>query len=108
MLLGTTTRDFAERSGRANAELEDVRSALEHVGLLRPLNIYNDPNDDDTRAVDALIDWFRGPQAAEMRRVAGFGGAGSNAQPQTGLENDPKNDEWMASMRKVSEKRAAQ
>lgn len=27
---------------------------------------------EDCAAVDALVEWFRGPQAAEMRRVAGM------------------------------------
>jgi hypothetical protein len=71
--------------------------ALEHVGLLRPLNIFDDPDDNDTRAVDALIDWFQGPQAAEMRRVAGFpvanGGEGTGAGG--GALEGPKNDEWL-------------
>lgn len=44
--------------------------------------------DEDTRGVDALIEWFKGPVAAEMRRVAGIttvssmdgtGGAGTGA-----------------------------
>lgn len=64
------------------------------------------------------MDWLRGSQAAEMRRVAGFGvpggsgnanGEQSIAAPVTGattmpavavggatLESGPKNDEWLA------------
>lgn len=66
------------------------------------------------------MDWLRGSQAAEMRRVAGFGapeGSGSagvevnGGAPVTGattmpavavggamLESGPKNDEWLAGM----------
>lgn len=32
---------------------------------------YDEENSEDTRGVDALIAWFKGPVAAEMRRVAG-------------------------------------
>jgi transcription initiation factor TFIID subunit 3 len=100
MLLGTTTRDMAESSGRLQAELDDVRLALEHVGLVRPLNIFNDPYDDDTRGVDALIEWFRGPQAAEMRRVAGFAVTTKEGeqqqQQQQAVEAAAKGEEWAA------------
>jgi len=126
-LLGATTRNFAEVAGRTEAELDDVRLALEHVGLVRPLNIYNDPFDEDTRGVDSLLDWFRGPQAVELRRVAGFGGgvrprqiasasggvetngtalAGGSATG-TGIDGGLKNEEWVAALRKLSEKRGA-
>jgi len=118
ILLGTTTRDIAESSGRSQAELADVRCALEDVGALRPLNIYGDPGDDDDRAVLQLVEWFRGPQAAEMRRVAGFaangggggregavvkvdGGGGAGGR----LDGEVKNDEWLAALKKIAEKR---
>jgi len=122
-LLGATTRNFAEVAGRTEAELDDVRLALEHVGLVQPLNIYNDPFDEDTRGVDSLLDWFRGPQAAELRRVAGFGnGAGSSADggvetngtalagggaAGAGIDGGLKNEEWVAALKKLSEKRGA-
>jgi len=59
---------------------------MEHVGLLRPINIFNDPDDNDTEAVDALVEWFRGSQAADMRRVAGY----AEKEGQVG-----KSDEWL-------------
>ncbi|KAI5789157.1 hypothetical protein EDC01DRAFT_132210 [Geopyxis carbonaria] len=110
MLLGTTTRDFAESAGRPTAELEDVRTAMEHVGLVRPLNVFDDPDEDDTRGIDALVEWFRGPQASEMRRVAGFGGGEDGTAVITGVPGATmegmKNDEWMAVIKKLSEKKA--
>lgn len=100
-----------------HADLDDVRLALEHVGLVRPLNVFNDPFDEDTRGVDNLVEWFRGPQAAEMRRVAGFGSTSSTSttaavgasagvvgmmargQQQPGeVEAGVKNEEWLAGM----------
>ena len=98
-----------------------MRLALEHVGLVRPLNVFNDPFDEDTRGVDNLVEWFRGPQAAEMRRVAGFGSTPSTStaaaaaaaavaaggmgmmargqQQQPGeVEAEVKNEEWLAGM----------
>ncbi|KAH0608060.1 uncharacterized protein H6S33_002112 [Morchella sextelata] len=126
-LLGSTTRDIAESSGRTHAELPDVRLALEHVGLLRPLNIFSDRDDEDTRAVDAFVEWMKGAQAAEMRRVAGFGVAGeenvvlaAGAGAVTGattmpavavggatLESGARGEEWVAAIRKVTDKRRA-
>ncbi|KAI5850406.1 hypothetical protein DFP73DRAFT_491666 [Morchella snyderi] len=128
-LLGSTTRHFAESSGRTHAELPDARLALEHVGLLRPLNIFSDRDDEDTRAVDAFVEWMKGAQAAEMRRVAGFGVAGeesvvltaaAGAGAVTGattmpavavggatLESGARGEEWVAAIRKVTDKRRA-
>lgn len=121
MLLGTTTRDMAERNNRVEPELSDVRQALEHVGLIRPLNIYDDPYDADTTGVETLIEWFQGHQAAEIRRVAGFavpevgvpgpvgvdgalpGAPGAGAGGGAGAA---KNDEWIASLKKITEKRS--
>lgn len=125
LLLGRTTRDFAESAGRTHAELPDVRLALEHVGLLRPLNVFNDPADEDTRAVDAFIEWMKGAQAAEMRRVAGLGPqgeepVGASSAVVTGattmpavavgggsLENVGRGEEWVAAIKKVADKRRA-
>ncbi|KAF8252869.1 hypothetical protein K440DRAFT_629411 [Wilcoxina mikolae CBS 423.85] len=96
MLLGTTTSKFAESAGRIQAELVDVRVAIEHVGLVLPLNIFDDPCDNDTRGIDNLVDWFRGPQAAEMRRVAGYPGT-SLAGSQSGeVRAGVNNEEWLA------------
>jgi len=33
---------------------------------------YDEDDDEDTRGVDVLIEWFKGSMAAEMRRVAGL------------------------------------
>ncbi|KAF8467715.1 Bromodomain associated-domain-containing protein [Kalaharituber pfeilii] len=128
-LLAQTTRDFAERSNRPEPILSDVRAAMEHLGLIRPLNVFHKPrhkrrkgnpgieiavfdgvgdvdltgggtdeggsgiggggyggngfgedeyeyeyeeDEEDTRGVDSLIEWFKGPVAAEMRRIAGM------------------------------------
>ncbi|KAF8426325.1 hypothetical protein EV426DRAFT_530521 [Tirmania nivea] len=82
-LLALTTKNFAEMSNRPGSEITvtDARAAMEHLGLIQPApifhwegNSYNDDDyddDDDTRGVDALIEWFKGPVAAELRRVAG-------------------------------------
>lgn len=75
--------------------------------------------------MDAFVDWMRGSQAAEMRRIAGFatpgvngsmnGESASGSAPVTGattmpavavggttLESGPKNDEWLAGMFGIS------
>lgn len=104
LLLGTTTRNFCESAGRAHAELEDVRATLEHVGLIRPLNIYDDPNDEDTTGLERLIEWWKGGEAAEMRRVAGYGG-GQREGAVVG-EEAVRNEEWVAALRKLEAKRS--
>lgn len=90
-LLGTTTRSFAEVAGRTAAELPDVRAALEHVGAIWPLDVYSDPEDDDTHAIEALVEWFRGNQAAEIRRVAGM------------KDEDRRGEEWNSLVEKVKD-----
>ncbi|CCX34866.1 Bromodomain associated-domain-containing protein [Pyronema domesticum] len=95
LLLGQTTASFAEASGRLQPEVDDIRLALEHVGAIRPVNIFNDPEDEDTRGVDILIEWFKGPQAAEMRRVAGI----------VGQEAGGAGEEWAGALKKLNEKR---
>ncbi|KAI5849005.1 hypothetical protein BZA05DRAFT_401964 [Tricharina praecox] len=101
LLLGSTTREIAESSGRLHADVDDVRLALEHVGVIRPVNVYADPDDVDTHGVDSLVEWFRGTHAAEMRRVAGYAGKGE------GVGTEAKNEEWIAAIKKITEKRAA-
>lgn len=120
---------MAERNNRVEPELSDVRQALEHVGLIRPLNVYDDPYDQDTRGIDSLIQWFQGHQASEIRRVAGFavpevgvpgggavgvdgalpgapGGAGGAGNAAGAGAGDAKNDEWLAALKKITEKRS--
>jgi transcription initiation factor TFIID subunit 3 len=96
MLLGTTTSKFAESAGRIQAELDDVRVAIEHVGLVLPLDIFDDPYDNDTRGIDNLVDWFRGPQAAEMRRIAGYPGTSLVGSQSGEVRTGANNEEWLA------------
>ncbi|KAF3919843.1 hypothetical protein ABW20_dc0110511 [Dactylellina cionopaga] len=69
-LLGTTARTICESSNRTTCELSDVLSAMEHLGLLKPLTTYS-PDLDDTRAVDNFINWAKSPEVEELRKVAG-------------------------------------
>ena len=48
-----------------------------------------------------MIEWWRGADAAEMRRVAGYGGRDGVA-----VEDGVRNEEWVAALRKVEAKRA--
>jgi len=89
-LVASTTREIAESAGRLRADVDDVRLALEHVGVVRPVNVFADPHEEDTRGIDALLEWFRSTQAAEMKRVAGFAGKGE------GVGTEAKNEEWIA------------
>ena len=42
-LLAHTTRDFAERSNRPEPVLSDVRAAMEHIGLIHPVEVFTPP-----------------------------------------------------------------
>ncbi|KAK6336327.1 hypothetical protein TWF696_001888 [Orbilia brochopaga] len=69
-LLGATARTITESSNRTTSELSDVLSAMEHLGLLKPLTIYL-PDYDDTRAIDNFITWAKSPEIEELRKLAG-------------------------------------
>ncbi|KAK6342905.1 hypothetical protein TWF718_008286 [Orbilia javanica] len=69
-LLGTTARSISESSNHTEPELPDVLCAMEHVGLLRPLTLYN-ADLDDTRAIDNFITWAKSPEVEELRKIAG-------------------------------------
>lgn len=74
--------------------------------MVRPINIYDDPYDEDTAGLEGLIEWWRGSEAAEMRRVAGYGGAGSQGVP-AGPEAGVRNEEWVGALKKLEGKKAA-
>ncbi|KAF3110243.1 hypothetical protein TWF594_008264 [Orbilia oligospora] len=69
-LLGTTARSISESSNREESDVPDVLCAIEHVGLLRPLTLYN-ADLDDTRAIDNFITWAKSPEIEELRKIAG-------------------------------------
>ncbi|KAK6335981.1 hypothetical protein TWF730_003354 [Orbilia blumenaviensis] len=69
-LLGSTARSISESSNRTTTELPDIICAMEHVGLLRPLTLYN-ADLDDTRAIDNFISWAKSPEVEELRKIAG-------------------------------------
>ncbi|EWC45998.1 hypothetical protein DRE_04791 [Drechslerella stenobrocha 248] len=69
-LLGATARTITESSNRTTSELSDVLSAMEHLGLLKPLTIYS-RDQDDTRAIDNFINWAKSPEVEELRKLAG-------------------------------------
>lgn len=69
-LLGTTAVSISESSNRVEPDLPDVLCAMEHVGLLRPLTLYN-ADLDDTRAIDNFITWAKSPEIEELRKIAG-------------------------------------
>ncbi|KAK6504229.1 hypothetical protein TWF506_002435 [Arthrobotrys conoides] len=69
-LLGTTARAISESSNNVESELADVLCAMEQIGLLRPLTLYN-ADLDDTRAIDNFITWAKSPEIEELRKISG-------------------------------------
>jgi histone H3/H4 len=97
-LLGTESATFALQAGRSEADIRDVRLAIEEVGLIAKgrlvskkrvrriarerVGLYEsdeddmdpdgeDEDDESTETLGKLLSWFKGGQAAECRRVAG-------------------------------------
>ena len=97
-LLGTESATFALHAGRSEADIRDVRLAMEEIGLIAKgrlvskkrvrriarerVGLYEsdendmdpdgeDEDDESTETLGKLLSWFKGGQAAECRRVAG-------------------------------------
>ena len=103
-LLGTESMSFALAAGRREADIRDVRLAMESIGVIAKGRLVSkkrvrrivrerrgetttvdeddtDPDGEDednasTESLERLLAWFRGGQAAECRRVAGIGVGG--------------------------------
>jgi transcription initiation factor TFIID subunit 3 len=115
ILLGSQTSFFANVCSRPEANIRDVTLALENVGMLVRGTLVSrkrlsrivavrkgeevdsegsdpegeDEDDESTQSLERLLAWFRGPQAAECRRVAGVLGADVNGitPSATGVDN---------------------
>ncbi|KAG5520131.1 hypothetical protein PMAC_001207 [Pneumocystis sp. 'macacae'] len=66
LLLGTTAKKFAEMSGRPLVQMEDLRAAMENIGLLDTSS-----GEDDVEPVETFINWCKGPFTAELRHISG-------------------------------------
>jgi transcription initiation factor TFIID subunit 3 len=67
----------AEHSNINHTELElgieDVRMAMQDCGAIAPEKILEEQiydGEEDTRGVDAFIEWAMGPENSEIRRIA--------------------------------------
>lgn len=74
-LLATKTAEYAELTHNGTLPTTtDARMAMQYAGLLKPElhpseeQLYED---DDMRGISSLVTWFEGPQAKEIRRIAG-------------------------------------
>jgi transcription initiation factor TFIID subunit 3 len=112
-LLGTQSMAFALAAGRPESTIRDVRLAMEEIGLLAKSQLVSkkrigrvarqregahqvDENDTDpdgedecdecAESLERLLNWFKGPQATECRRVAGASSGLMNGV--TGLHGD--------------------
>ena len=103
-LLATTSMSYAYQSHRPESSIRDVRLAMEEIGVIGkgrlvsrkrikrfvqededadwkpdPEDTDPDGEDDDDESTETLVrllNWFRGAQAVECRRVAGAGAGG--------------------------------
>jgi histone H3/H4 len=97
-LLGTQSMLFALAAGREEVSIRDARMAMEELGVIAKgrlvsrkrlkriaqerQGVYDsdeddtdpdgeDDDDESTETLRRLLNWFKGPQASECRRVAG-------------------------------------
>ncbi|BFZ64472.1 hypothetical protein YB2330_005618 [Saitoella coloradoensis] len=128
LLLATSARDNAVLAGREGADVLDVRTAMGEYGVLvtrceaprppSPLPLpgiegmdmqleeekEEDEDDEDLRVVEEFVEWCRGPQAAEIRKVAGMdeytppNTAPSTADPDNPALQDPGQTDWLTGL----------
>ena len=100
-LLGTKSMTFALHAGHTECNVRDIRLAMEEIGVIAKSRLVSrkrvrrivrqrrgedvdgdedeedsdpdgeDEDDESTETMERLLNWFRGSQAAECRRVAG-------------------------------------
>ena len=74
LLLAQTTADHsATNHTELEVSVEDVRMAMQDCGAIVPEKILEEQiydGEEDTRGVDAFIEWAMGPENKEIRRVA--------------------------------------
>jgi transcription initiation factor TFIID subunit 3 len=105
-LLGTQSTSFTLAAGRPLSDIRDVRLAMEDLGIISKGRLVSkkrvrriareragdinededegedtdpdgeDEDDESTETLERLLNWFKGPQATECRRVAGATSAG--------------------------------
>jgi transcription initiation factor TFIID subunit 3 len=78
LLLANSAARHAEQNA-TNLELtiENVRMALQECGAIAPEKVLEDQiydGEEDTRGVDAFLDWVMGSENGEIRRIALDGG----------------------------------
>ena len=99
-LLGTQSMSFALHAGHTESNIRDIRLAMEDIGVIARGRLVSkkrirrivrkrkseevemededdsdpdgeDEDDESTETLERLLNWFKGSQAAECRRVAG-------------------------------------
>lgn len=104
-LLATQSTHFTLAAGRSESDIRDVRLAMEDIGIIAKGRLVSkkrvrriarnrrgmydddeqeeaeddtddDGDDESTETLERLLNWFKGSQAAECRRVAGATSAG--------------------------------
>lgn len=89
MLLLATAAAKYSNSNHAELELsiEDVRMAMQECGALVPEKVLEEQIydvEEDTRGVDAFLEWAMGPENKEIRRIALEGGEAEKEDYLTG------------------------
>jgi len=91
LLLATTTAEHAELNhGELEICITDVRMAMDDCGAFAPEKVLVDQvfdGEEDTRGVDAFLEWATGPENKEIRRVAMDSGDDSKEDYLTSLKN---------------------
>lgn len=73
LLAQTAVKNGQVNETMPDISLTDVRMAMQELGALGPERAVEDQDydgDEDTRGVDAFIEWAMGPVTKEIRRIA--------------------------------------
>jgi transcription initiation factor TFIID subunit 3 len=77
-LLATSAVQYSDLNNeQLELSIEDVRKAMQDCGAIAPEKILEEQlydGEEDTRGVDAFLEWVMGPENREIRRIALEGG----------------------------------
>jgi transcription initiation factor TFIID subunit 3 len=91
LLAKATTEHAIINHGELEIAIEDVRMAMQDCGAITPEKVLEDQlyeGEEDTRGVDAFLEWVTGAANKEIRRIALEGGDDGREDFLIGLSTD--------------------
>ncbi|KAI9825294.1 MAG: hypothetical protein M1832_001328 [Thelocarpon impressellum] len=105
LLAGSAAGHSAGNVSFPEPQLEDVRMAMQDCGVFRPQMTAVEEQwhgEEDTRGLDAFLDWVRGAANREIRRIAGMEGNAEGSKDV--LDVDGAGEDFLTALKKKHSK----